>query len=502
MSAKNSPTPELVTRPRRNADGASAPALISDKTFRLHWQSLLNTARVRSLFGGISSRIAEGDLRTQFERDYGRTVYSTPFRRLRDKAQVFPLEPNDSVRTRLLHSLEVSSVAEDLASQAVRDIVRKHENSLSDDDLRAIPLVAATCGLIHDIGNPPFGHAGELAIGSWFKERFKNEKTFPAALGGDESQMTTDFLRFEGNAQGVRIVSNMFLLADPYGLNFTAGTLSAACKYIAQSNQVDDTRQETKKPGFFASENEIVQKVRDITGTMGCRHPITYLVEAADDIVYSSVDLEDGIRRGTLEWADVEKTLLKESGKADIVKEALSEAHKHIASARLKGRERSDAIAQTFRIAAISRMVIAARETFVRKYENIMNGDYHHELVADPECKARPLIEAAKTILRAGLYRRPDILRLEVRGRQVIHDLMDLFWEAVSSHESGKPRTPKTYGGKLYLLLSPNYRRVFEERLKNKRENQLYCRLQLVTDQVSGMTDTYSVRLHKELMNR
>jgi dGTPase len=265
------------------------------KQYRLNWRDLLSTRRVRSLFGGPKSRITTGDLRTEFERDYGRTVYSTPFRRLRDKAQVFPLEPNDSVRTRLLHSLEVSSVAEDLAAQCVRDVVRKRENILGDDDLRAIPLVAATCGLVHDIGNPPFGHAGELAISSWFNERFNADETFRSSLGGEKSQMVQDFFSFEGNAQGIRTVSNMFLLADSYGLNFTAGTLSAACKYIAPSDQVDKTKHERSKPGFFASEDDIVRKVRELTGTADCRHPIAYLVEAADDIVYCSVDLEDGI---------------------------------------------------------------------------------------------------------------------------------------------------------------------------------------------------------------
>jgi dGTPase len=468
---------------------------------RLKWTDLLNVRRVRSFFRGLKSRVAPGDLRTEFERDYGRTIYSTPFRRLRDKAQVFPLEPNDSVRTRLLHSLEVSSVAEDFAAQTVRDVVAKHEKTLSDDDLRAIPLVAATCGLIHDIGNPPFGHAGELAIQSWFTDRFKSSETFLSSLGGTDSQMAQDFFRFEGNAQGIRTVSNTFLLADRFGLNFTAGTLAAALKYVAPSDQVDIRQHEMSKPGFFASESEIVAKVRHATGTPDCRHPVAYFVEAADDIVYCAVDLEDGVRRGTLIWDDVETALLKESGKADIVKKALKQAHEHIRPARLKGKEKSDALAQAFRVAAISLMVIAARETFKSQYSAIMNGEYHQELLMDTNCEAKPLISASKSILRSALYTHSDILRLEVRGRRVIHDLLDLFWEAVSSYDHAKAQTTKTYGGKIYLLSSPNYRRVFEARLRKKTECELYCRLQLVTDQVSGMTDTYCCRLHKDLSN-
>ena len=467
--------------------------------YKLNWHDLLSTKRVRPLFGGRQSQLTEGDLRTEFERDYGRTVYSTPFRRLRDKAQVFPLEPNDSVRTRLLHSLEVSSVAEDLAAQAVRDVIAQNETTLTENDLRAIPLVAATCGLVHDIGNPPFGHAGELAIQNWFKERFSDDETFFSALGGMQSQMVQDFFKFEGNAQGIRTVSHLFLLADEYGLDFTAGTLSAALKYVAPSNQTDSKRHEMSKPGFFTSENRIIEQIRNITGTVTCRHPITYLMEAADDIVYSSVDLEDGLRRGPLVWQDVEAMLRDESQNAPIVKNALQRTYEHIDPAGLKGRERLDALAQAFRIHAISLMVIAVRQTFKERYKDIMNGEYHKELLMDDDCEAKPMIEASKEILRNHLYRHTDVLRLEVRGRAVIRDLLDLFWEAVSSFETGKTPTPRTYGGKVYLLLSPNYRRSFERRLAEDVENELYCRLQLITDQVSGMTDTYACRLHTDL---
>jgi len=475
---------------------------------RLKWQALLNPTRVRSVLGGAPSHVVAGEFRTEFERDYGRTIYSTPFRRLREKAQMFPLEPNDSVRTRLLHSLEVSSVAEDLAAQVVREVVSKSEKTLPEKALGAIPLVAATCGLIHDIGNPPFGHAGELAISSWFRKHFETDETFVSSLGGANSQLVQDFFTFEGNAQGVRTVANSFILADHHGLNFTIGTQAAALKYIAQSNEVEKKRHEKSKPGFFASESEIVHTIRERVGTldshdpsMDCRHPITYLVEAADDIVYCSVDLEDGIRRGTIDWYDVRQQLLDESGKADIVKEALRLAEAQVAPAGLQGRELSETLAQAFRVAAISLMVIAARKTFKNAYGQMMNGEYHDELLMDDSCEAKPLIAAAKRVLRNGLYRQKDILRLEVRGRRVIHDLLDLFWEGVSSYETGGGVSPKTYGGKLYLLFSANYRRHFEWSLKKPHANELYCRFQLLTDQIAGMTDTHSSRLHKELTN-
>src|ERR1700685_3189873 len=276
---------------------------------KLKWEQLLTPTRMRELRGGEPSVRVQGESRSEFERDYGRTVYSTPFRRLRDKAQVFPLEPNDSVRTRLLHSLEVSSVAEDIASQVVKEVIRS-DAGLSDDQLRDIPLIAATCGLIHDIGNPPFGHAGELAISTWFEQRFGADQEFLSQLEGKHSRFVQDFWVFEGNAQATRIISNVELLVHDYGLNFTAGTQAAAGKYIAGSDEINGkSGHEFSKPGFFASEAEIFRLAREATGTVGCRHPITYIVEAADDIVYCSVDLEDGIRRGALIWNEVESKL-------------------------------------------------------------------------------------------------------------------------------------------------------------------------------------------------
>ncbi len=463
---------------------------------QLDWSNLLSIKRLRDLVGERPSLRSPKDLRDEFERDYGRTIYSNPFRRLRDKAQVFPLERHDAVRTRLTHSQEVSSVAEDLASQVVREIIVKKEKIL-DAEQRAIPLIAAVCGLVHDIGNPPFGHAGELAISTWFEKKGNLLKQ----LGGSGSQMAKDFSAFEGNAQAFRILSHMFLLADEWGLNFTAATLSATAKYLASSDIAgqDPLKHELSKAGFFKSEAEIFQLVRQETSTKGVRHPLTYLVEAADDIVYCVVDLEDGIKKEVLDWPSVEPKLKELSGNAQIFQDACQRAREQIGPAKLGGRAYQEAMAQAFRTALISEMVPAVVRIFGKRYDSIMGGEYHNELLFDPECDAAPVAEAAKTVLRDDLYACPDILQLEIRGRKVIHDLMDLFWEAVSKFDGGL--TTKTYEGKLYLLISENYRRVFERRWRENKEHLLYCKLQLVTDQVAGMTDTYACHLHKELSN-
>jgi dGTPase len=241
----------------------------------MNWTNLLNANRRRQT-------TSLGDHRIEFERDFDRSVFSTPVKRLQDKAQVFPLEPHDAVRTRLTHSLEVSSVARGLATRTAKWLLDEGEISVGMD--RAIEAIAATCGLIHDLGNPPFGHAGEDAIRSWFK-REERQQFLRESLKSE--QQIQDFLKFEGNAQSLRLVATLQVLADYSGLNLTFGTLSALAKYVASSDRAnpDATNRAWRKPGFFSSESHIVQQIREATGTGDARNPICYLVEAADDIV-------------------------------------------------------------------------------------------------------------------------------------------------------------------------------------------------------------------------
>lgn len=176
----------------------------------MDWKELLNSERLRPTTIQTNATTDTGetrDYRSEFERDYDRSVFSTPVKRLQDKAQVFPLEEHDAVRTRLTHSLEVSSVARGLASRAAKWMLQKDHIESNMD--RGIEAIAATCGLIHDLGNPPFGHAGEAAIREWFKTK---EETLRESLR--EEQYIQDFLKFEGNAQSLRLVTKLQILAD------------------------------------------------------------------------------------------------------------------------------------------------------------------------------------------------------------------------------------------------------------------------------------------------
>jgi dGTPase len=391
-------------------------------------------------------------------------------------------------------------VAEGLAAQATRDVVLK-KHSLADDQQRAISKIAETCGLLHDIGNPPFGHAGELAIASWFEDSTAGKEQV-VKLGDKAGQRAQDFLCFEGNAQTFRIINNTRLLAHDYGLNLTCATAAAVRKYLSpshESNQ-DPTRHENKKPGFFWSEANVFDAISNRTSTGRKRHPITYLVEAADDIVYCVVDVEDGLKKHLLTWNQVRDYLTTHC--PDFFRSVIENTDKQMKGLSDESELGVSEYPQAFRVNAISAMVRSAVDMFAKRYELIMAGEYHEELLADSECSAAAFVKACKDLLRETVFRHQDVLRLEVRGRSVIHGLMDLFWEGVSAYLQSRKMQTRTYGGKLYQLISDNYRFVFEQRLQSgSEENETYYALQLVTDYVAGMTDAYACKLYEDLTN-
>ena len=455
----------------------------------MEWKRLLSTARWKYLSQKIEPSLTiGGDLRDEFDRDYGRAVFCTPTRRLQDKTQVFPMDPNDSIRTRLTHSIEVSSVARGAAMTAA--IWMEKEGHATRDEAKAIETIAATCGLIHDLGNPPFGHSGEKAIAEWFSR--KGEGFF----WGMGKQHISDFLHFEGNAQTLRLITRLQILADYFGLNPTCGTLSAALKYTAASNSISEDRHEWKKPGYFASENDLIAKLREATGTGDARNPITYLVEAADDCVYNTVDLEDGATKGLVDWGLVKERLTQQCQDERILKETIGEAEKRIENAESLGlspKEREGACFQYFRAFAIRVAVVAVVEEFKRQYQAIMEGAYHSELIKTSA--AASLMDTCKKICREHVYCGNSTLELELLGRRVINDLMDIYWEGVEKEDPG----PREFPGKTLRLMSQNYRRVYRHARETNHLPEQYCRMQLLTDYVCGMTDSFACRVHQKL---
>ncbi|MBE0658727.1 MAG: dNTP triphosphohydrolase, partial [Bryobacteraceae bacterium] len=347
--------------------------------------------------------------------------------------------------------------------------------------------------------------AGEVAIQQWFHA--DRNKSIVDSLRSDaehgNARYAQDFLAFDGNAQTVRLITKLQVLADEFGLNLTCGTLAAATKYIATSDNISDAPHQMSKLGVFASEADLIQEVRAEVGLEGyARHPVTFVVEACDDIVYSSVDLEDGIKKGVISWDQLVDELTAEVGDSSPILTAVkNRVSRQLGCHKPVDHIDQDAFAQAFRIQSIGRVVPAVRAVFGRRFNEIDMGTYGGELLADDECEAKAYVEACKKIARKSVYACKDVLRLELMGRKIIHDLMDVFWEG--ARIGSVKAKAKDYPGKSYRLISSNYRHVFEQQLAESKgaEAETYHRLQLVVDYVAGMTDTFARELHRRLSN-
>jgi dGTPase len=295
----------------------------------------------------------------------------------------------------------------------------------------------------------------------------------------------------------MRLAGRLQVLSKHNGLNLTFGTLSAACKYVVAARDTDAQRHEFSKPGFFETERELVGRIQEETGTGVARNPITYLVEAADDIVNVCIDLEDGIRKRIFRWDEMIEEL--ERGGASGEGLALKKEAETLAGQ--SGFAADEAFAQAFRTRLMARLKPAALTEFQRSYDAIMNGNYGYELVR--RSNASVLYNACKEVVKRRIFSSAEVLRLEIMGRRVIHDMLDLYWEGLSLVN----RDDKGFSAKLYLLFSDNYRQAYEQDLERSyptlegAAKKHYLRLRLVCDQVAGMTDAYAVRQHRSLMN-
>lgn len=444
----------------------------------LSWESLLSNVRRKDLHGSAESTGTQGG-RTECERDYDRILFATPTRRLADKTQVFPMEVNDSVRTRLTHSHEVSNLARSIGVR----LAFEHADAVFGPDherlqvKRNVPSMLAAVGLAHDLGNPPFGHQGEVAIQQWFRE------------GKAGEGVPVDFLEFDGNAQTFRLLTRLQLLNDQFGLNLTLGTLAALIKYPSIYGAPD--KGGFKKYGIFQSEAQIVQEVWQHTGlASGVRHPLAYVMEACDDIAYSVIDAEDTVKKGYASFYDLMDFLQSsshgDSATADVI-EFSQAKNKQYKLEQLSSRELNDMSMQMFRVRSIHAMVQAATTTFVANIGKIMAGDIEpaFELIRNSSCMQ--LCRAAKEFARRHGFQHREVLRLELKGNRYIKSMMDMLWRAIE--RGNDPNSP--FERFVFGEISENYRRVY-----SAAGDSAYARCQLLCDVLSGMTESYLVHKH------
>lgn len=489
------------------------------------WSLLLNDKRFASLLSRPKSSggpkpldFATSQFRLPQERDHDRILFSTPFRRMGDKTQVFPLESIESIRTRLTHSYEVANLARSLGVEIAVSLAEK----LPDGAIRTIPATLAAVGLAHDIGNPPFGHQGENAIRSWFVRNSKvlfdppDSEKYPE-IADDVSRLSQqhkmDFLLFEGNAQTLRVVTKLQVIGDDLGLNLTLGTLAALMKYVVASDKIDKKVQARKKVGFFASEQLLVSQIRSETGLEGdARHPLALVMEACDDIAYSVLDAEDAIKKDLVSLNDLLASLEyhpEGPDKVDPVVRHLCEQSRwefeQLRPQQLHPSELQDVATQKFRVNAIHLMVSAVAAAFKENYEEILAGTFAGELVK--ESKAGILCKALKDFDRENAFSHKSVLEVELNGYNTLNRLMDFLWigicERENYHDLDSKRT-SPFAIYVYTRISKNYRRIFEGKIEKYHTDPdlpiRYKELQLLTDMVSGMTDQFCMDLHEDFL--
>lgn len=465
------------------------------------WNILLNSNRRKKEGEQIEQGRSNSkkEFRTEIERDYDRILFCTPVRRMADKTQVFPLDKNDSVRNRLTHSHEVSNLARSFGTTLVHSfsIAEGSHNSLRD-----VPALLAAVGLVHDLGNPPFGHQGESAIQSWFVSN-KDQ-----VAGKDFSVLANclyqDFLKFEGNAQTFRLVTRLQLLNDDYGLDLTYATLAAMMKYPVASNGVNKESICTKKHGFFFSEEKIARQVLESVGLgVGQRHPVTYIMEACDDIAYAVLDIEDAVKKGLASFSDLIAYLEHHHKGDEVIVRLVKNAKLKHADYRLSGlspAELNDVSMQRFRVFAIGEMISSAIDAFVKNQKSFVSGGQVKSLLE--LSSAHALREELGKFSTNHTFTHRSVLEVELVGFNTIRGLMDIFWSAiVETNPDESIRIPvHPYNRYVYTRISENYRRVYDNPSSESRSLPLrYRQCLLLTDMISGMTDSYAINLLEEL---
>lgn len=435
----------------------------------MNWSQLISSVRL----GKERNAKLATEQRTEFQRDFDRLIFSSPFRRMQNKTQVFPLPGSIFVHNRLTHSLEVSSVGRSLGADVGRELMTRHPD-LPPTFAESISAIVSAACLAHDMGNPPFGHSGEAAIRSFFEEGkgLRLKEDLPQAVW-------EDITRFDGNANTFRLLTHQFNGRRRGGFVMTYSTLAAVVKYPYSSHSA------TIKPkfGFFDSERDKFAQIFDELGVKRlsqegeplryARHPLVYLVEAADDICYEIMDIEDAHKLRIL--TDEQTIQLFLNFFAPEEQKALQEAYP-------ENTDIGDQIVY-FRSCVINALERACVQVFVEHEQDILNGTFEGTLIRRLPERLNQAYRACEAVAKSRIYSSKEVADIELSGYHIIYTLLDLMTEAVQSPE-------KQYSRLLLRQVSSQY---------ELNSSELSTRIMAVLDYLSGMTDVYALDLYRKI---
>jgi len=433
---------------------------------RMNWDQLISDKRL-----GLE-HIAnhKTGVRSDFERDYDRLVFSSPFRRLQNKTQVFPLPGSIFVHNRLTHSLEVACVGKSLSNEVALQLRHRYADEAWLDKLGDLGEIVAAACLAHDLGNPPFGHSGEKTIGAYFSEgkglELKDKFT---------TEQWNDLIHFEGNANSLRTLVHQFKGRRPGGFAMTYSTLAAIVKYPYSSSQAGSKG----KFGFFTTEKAIFERIADELGLLKlgderyCRHPLVYMVEAADDICYQIMDIEDGHK---LKIIDTDETIGLLLNFFD------AERQQHIASRMDSVADPNEKIAY-LRSCCVGELVQQCAVAFVAHEDEVMRGHFEGSLIDHIDLRQRQAYQQCSALASSKLYRASYVVDVDLAGNRIINLLLEKLIEAVMH--------PERNYSQLLLNKFPQQYDVYAPTLFEK--------IQAVLDHISAMTDIYALNLYRQL---
>ena len=435
----------------------------------MNWQQLISNKR----FGLEEIHEARRDDRSEFQRDFDRLIFSAPFRRLQNKTQVFPLPGSVFVHNRLTHSLEVSCVGRSLGDSIANRLIAKHPE-LAETHVSEIGAIVSAACLAHDLGNPPFGHSGEKAISTFFSEGKG------LALKSQFSPMEwDDFTHFEGNANAFRLLTHQFQGRRKGGFVMTYSTLASIVKYPYPSTLAGNK----SKFGFFLSEEEDFRKIalelgikrlsKENEPAKYARHPLVFLVEAADDICYQMMDIEDAYKLKLLTPKEAKE--LYQLYFDDKKKERVNEVFNIV-------EDENEQIAY-LRATVIGILIKECTKVFMENEEAILDGSFEGALIKHINPQLSEAYNQCTKVAVEKIYRSRDVLDIELAGFHVISTLLELMIDAVQSPE-------KAYSELLINRVSSQY---------DINSPTLYGKIQAVLDYISGMTDVYALDLYRKI---